>query len=191
MKKTIRFILAGLLCSLLSGQALALDYTYFDASFGTFDYGRSGDNADGYGLMAEGSYAVNPNVRLLGIYRYGEANDVDLWVDELILGGGYHQAIAPGTDLMLDAGIHTQWVEWCGRTCYDDSDTGPIFAGSIRHVTRGGVDLKGGLFMTTVFDETELGVDLSAMVGLGNGMAIGGRFQSVDDTDYLFFTLRF
>ena len=119
------------------------------------------EDEDGVGLQAAGSIAVTDDIFVLGAYQYLTGTDVDVWVDNLLIAGGYHMPLDDQTDLVLTAGILNQWLE---TNFFDDSDTGIRLTGGVRYRLEPEIEIQGELMYVSIFDNDDLGVSVSGLV---------------------------
>lgn len=155
-------------------------YDHVEASFVAGDT----ENVDSIGLRAEGSMALTPEVRGWGsaMYTNGDEGPVDLDAWQVMLGGGYHVAIDPRVDVLLDAGIEFLHLHAnVGPFGGSDSDTGIVVRGGARAVPLARVEIDGGLTARTAGDGG-LGIFLGALYAASDTLSVG--VSASDDGDF-------
>lgn len=177
-------VVLGLLVT--TGNAVANNFSYTYAEAGILDF----DGGDGF--VVGGSYAVKPDVFVIGSYSTGEldnVNNVDL--SSLAVGVGYHMPLQNNTDGVIGIGYVKASAEAKinGRTL-DNDETGFVVRGGVRHMFTDQVEAEANLNHSTVGDsETYLSFggryhfnrQFSAGVSISTNdddtMAIGGRMN--------------
>ena len=115
---------------------------------------------------------------MLGAYQYLTGTDVDVWVDNLLIAGGYHMPLDDQTDLVFTAGILNQWLE---TNFFDDSDTGIRLTGGVRYRLGPEIEIQGELMYVSIFDDDDLGASVSGLVAPSSNFSYGAELQFIGD----------
>jgi|GEM_PF-2753510 len=155
-------------------------YDHVEASFVAGDTA----NIDSIGLRVEGSKALAPEVRGWAsvLYTNGDEGAVDLDAWQAMLGGGYHVAIDPKVDVLVDAGVEfLHFHANVGPFGGGDSDIGVVVRGGVRATPVARAELDGGLTARTAGDGG-LGIFLGALYAANDKLSVGVSFS--DDGDF-------
>jgi hypothetical protein len=163
-------------------------YDHVEASFVAGDT----ENVDSIGVQAEGSVALTPDVRgwVSGLYTNGDEGPVDLDAWRVMLGGGYHVAVDPKVDVVVDAGIEFLHLDAnVGPFGGGDSDTGIVLRGGARAVPVARVEVDGGLTARTAGDGG-LGIFLGALYAASDTLSVGVSVSDDGDFELIALTAR-
>lgn len=178
IKNVIAWVFILFIASLAPSALFAgdFDYTYIDISFVSIDV----DGTDGSGIETEGSYELNEKAYVKLRYTYAEGNDVDVWYEDLIIGGGANYQLDNKLDLVAEGGIMVSWIE---TDFWDDSDTGFALRGLLRYLAQDKIELNGGMVFTSIWDDTDFGIEFGAVFIATEKFGIKAGYRTVGDVD--------
>ena len=180
-------MLAAVSFSGITTTARAADFNYnlVEGSYESTDF--DGPDADIYRLS--GSYALNPQLNVLGEYAKGDVDNPlagsDLDLEEFAVGVEFHTGIASGTDLTANAKIVNQDVDVAG------DDTGYGIGIGVRHWLMDKVEVDANIDYIDVHENDDTRLKVGARYYLNEAISAGvGYSKSVEDTEVFSGNLR-
>lgn len=184
MKHLFHTTLALALCLFTSG-AIAGKFNYSYTDIGALLVDKDGVDATGIGAVI--SHDIKNDMRLRLGYAYSQGNDIDLWIDDLLVSAGYRMKLDSSMQLVVDAGLITEWFETnAGAT----SDTTVHLEGALRIDAGDDVELYGGVTYHSLFDDSDLGFNAGVIFSSNPNLSFGINVSSSDVSVTTFF-LRF
>jgi len=164
---------------LSTGSIFANNFSYNYAEAGFVDL----DGGDGFTFG--GSYEINPEMFLQGSFVTADADNSDADVTGLTMGVGYHQPIADKTDGVGFLGLGKADYSGSGS---DDSDTGFILSGGVRHMFTDQLEATAALTHTSIGD-SDTNFTFGARFHINEKYSVGATL-STDDADTMTVTGR-
>jgi hypothetical protein len=152
-----------------------IDYRYVDSAVG-------GDSVDGFALR--GSYAINPNISLLGSYsRLSDNGDLD----EFRLGAGYNTAVSDRIDVFGSLSYVRQEFDFDSN---DDTENGFAAEVGARFWLNDKVEINNKLEYRDV-EDNGWGVGIGARYYVTPTVSLGGEFETITGDEDLLLGVRF
>jgi len=159
-------------------------YTYIEGNYRWLDSDDADDSIDGLDLR--GSYAVNPNMFLLGSWSH-LSDEVDL--DEFRLGAGYTVPVSDEVDVYGTLSwVHAEFdFEGPGG---DDDEDGFSIIGGARMWASELVEINGKLEYRDV-EDSGFGIGVGARYYVTPAVSLGGEIETISGDEELLIGVRF
>jgi len=144
------------------------------------------DGSDLSGFSLSGMKLINDNVFITGGYSSvsGDESFFDIDFTSLAFGFGYRHAHSKTTDFFGVASILRQEVDISSSFgSIDDSESGFDLQAGIRSLVNPNIELSGALRFVDIADDTETGLNLSAMYHFTEQYSAGISYDTTGDAD--------
>lgn len=185
MKKVV---LASILLLSIGSIQAAESVRWDSASLSYQSIDIDGETLTGFG--ASGSKLINEDIFIAGSYSTVSddvnisSSKVELDFNSLSVGIGYRHGISQQTDLYAMISYENMEIEasFQGQSG-DESDNGYGLHAGIRSLVSDNIELSGSLSYIDVADESDTGVNVSAMYHFTEQFSAGVGYSKSDDVD--------
>jgi len=178
--------IALLTAALLPTYANAADFSYNYAQ-ASYIFSSDLDVTDGDGFSFGGSFELNKDVALIASYESISYDGFFIFpgfdIDVLALGATYHMPIESKVDAVFSGGLLD------GDSGSND-DTGNFLSAGIRLQANPQIEFGAALKRFDLFDDSDIGIDLSALYSIDKKNQIGVSFSDIQDVENLTFSFR-
>jgi|GEM_PF-2315634 len=193
MKKRVITLSTAALLSLCMGAAAADEsrpsYSHIGISWIEFDL----DGPDGSAVELSGGLGLAEYVYVQGKYLYGETDDVISGVDNAEVtqyeaGLGLRAPLGQEGDIFLEVGLVEAEVQVGPVTVKGD---GEYYRLGLRGMLSSNVEMSANLLRQEDNSTGENGIEIGLLGYLNQNLALSANYQSIDESDYFKFGLRF
>jgi len=186
MKYILKSLIMATLLSLsglLQAAGTPFTYNYLDVGLRLADR----DGIDATGIGAEGSFQIQPRLRVKAIFQYLDADDFDGELEDIGASIGYYTELDPQSHFVFDVGL---MYEYFSAGNFDDDDTGIKLDGTLRHQLNEKLEFNAGINYIDIFDDDDIGILLAGIFQIAPKMHAQVRYESIFETDTFSFGVR-